>query len=77
MEPTPSTATLIDPASIPSIPAHATAPAVPGRAFAGEPLPRQVVWAAVIVAAVLPVILLLTLISCVASENFNFFTWME
>jgi hypothetical protein len=31
----------------------------------------------VIVAAVLPVILLLTLISCVASENFNFFTWME
>ncbi len=77
MEPTPSSATLIDPASIPAAPSRAAAPAVPDRAFAGQPLPKQVVWAAVAVAAVLPVVLLVTLIVLVASVNYNFFTWME
>jgi hypothetical protein len=77
MEPTPSTSTLIDPASIPSAPSRAGAPAVPARAFAGEPLPPRIVWTAVIVAAALPAILLITLLLCVWSENYNFFTWME
>ena len=77
MEQTPATSTLIDPASIPTAHAGTTAPAVPSRAFAGQPLPRTVVWAAIVVAAVLPIILLVTLVSCVASENFNLFSWME
>ena len=77
MQPTSPSATLIDPASIPSAPSHAAAPAVPDRAFAGHPLPPQVVWAAVVVAAVLPAILLITLIVLVASANYNIFNWME
>ena len=77
MDQAPSTSTLIDPASIPSAPGPTSALAVPSRAFAGEPLPRQVVWAAVVLAAVLPAILLITLILCVVSANFNFFSWME
>jgi hypothetical protein len=77
MEPTPSTATLIDPASIPSAPSHTAVPGVPYRAFAGKPLPPKIVWTAVILAVVLPAVLLLTLLMFVASANYNFFTWME
>jgi hypothetical protein len=77
MEPIPSTSTLIDPASIPSASPRPDVPAVPDRASATEPLPKLVVWAAVIVAAAIPATLLITLLMCVWSENFSFFTWME
>ena len=77
MEPTPSTSTLIDPATVPSAPSRTGVLAVPERASATEPLPKQVIWATVIVAAVIPAILLITLLVCVWSANFNFFTWME
>jgi hypothetical protein len=77
MEPTPSTSTLIDPASVPSLPPHAAVPSVPERALASDPLPKQIVWAAVAVAVVLPFVLLLTVLALVASANYNFFTWME
>ena len=77
MEPTPSTSTLIDPASVPSAPSRTGILAVPDRASATEPLPAQVVWLTVVVAAAIPAILLITLLMCVWSENFNFFSWME
>jgi hypothetical protein len=77
MEPTPSAATLIDPASVPSAAAGAGVPAVPHRAAAAAPLPPQAFWTAVILAAVLPAILLLTLLSFVWSANFSVFGWME
>ena len=76
MEPIPSAATLIDPASVPSANPGGV-PAVPHRAAAASPLPPQAFWAAVILAAALPVILLLTLLSIVWSANFSVFGWME
>lgn len=77
MDQPPATASLIDPASIPMARSLASAPAVPDRAFAGQPLPPPVIWTAVIIAAALPIILLLTLLVAVASANYNFFNWME
>ncbi len=43
----------------------------------GKPIPRAAFWAAVIVAASLPIILFLTLIVVLVSTNYNILDWME
>lgn len=41
------------------------------------PLSRRYVWAAVIIATALPVIILATVIILLVSTNYNFLEWME
>ena len=53
-----------------------TLPAVPVAASRG-PLPRKVVWGALIIAAALPVILLITAVLVMLQLNYNFLNWME
>ncbi len=53
------------------------APAVTDSPAARGPLPRPVIWTAVIVAAALPVILLIASIVVILSLNYNFLNWME
>ena len=40
-------------------------------------LPRPALWTALIIAAVLPVILLVTLIIVMVATQYNFLNWME
>ncbi len=42
-----------------------------------KPLPRAAYWGALIVAAALPLVLLVTLILVLVSTNYNFLEWME
>lgn len=42
-----------------------------------QPLTRRHVWLAVIIAAVLPVVILGTIIALLISANYNFLEWME
>ena len=42
-----------------------------------KPLSRLALWCAVIVAAALPVVLLVTVILVLISTNYNFLDWME
>ena len=42
-----------------------------------KPLPRPAFWAALLVAAGLPVLLLVTVVVVLVSLNYNFMEWME
>ena len=59
---------------------HEASPATssqPSKQGSQPALPRQVVIAAVVVAAVLPAILLGTLFTILIAANYNFLNWME
>ena len=56
----------------PSATVTTTAPANPGT-----PLPRSAFWAAVIVAAAVPIVLFVTVIAVLVSTNYNLLEWME
>ena len=56
-------------------PAVSVAPTTPSNGK--QALPRPYFWAAVIVAAVLPIILLVTLFAVMVATNYNFLDWME
>ncbi len=71
MEPTATTVPNTSPASAPAAPAMTASPASRG------PLPRPIVWTAVIVAAALPVVLLIAAVVVALSLNYNFLNWME
>ena len=71
MEPVTSSVPNTAPAAAPAAPAVTASPAARG------PMPRPVVWTAVIVAAALPVILLIASILLILNLNYNFLNWME
>lgn len=92
MEPLSSTTPAPEPAASPSKPAPARAarddadyqneasPATssqPTKPGSQPALPRQVVIAAVVVAAALPAILLGALFTLLIAANYNFLNWME
>ena len=54
----------------------ATVTTTPAR-VPSQPLPRPAFWAALLVAAGLPILLLATVIIVLVSLNYNFLEWME
>ena len=68
---TTSTVPNTSPANAPAASAVTAAPSAQGS------LPRPVIWTALIIAAALPVILLITAVVVMLSLNYNFLNWME
>ena len=71
MEPATSNVPKASPANAPAASAVTASPAARG------PMPRPILWIALLVAAALPIILLVTAVVVMLSLNYNFLNWME
>ncbi len=69
----------MEPQAATSLPAGSRAAAShPTAQTAREtPLPRSMVWTAVILAALLPIILFVSVVVLMVATNYNFLAWME